>query len=502
MFSDVLTAGHGPPGCRQTTTMAEENVSCCTSTRPLNMYLHQHLQFQVQIPAVVEPLGSKPVILSPRNVTTNTPKPDLLHQPLYQARIATRTSDPKSMNSLFMDHEIGSRNPTSLSERIDQSRQRFVQSNQTASSMESIGSNPPAVIRITTSIREDRPVKQCHRTSCPILTRDTANLAQFIVSRNQDVPRRDAFTLIPDWCHLELETSMPTAVSWSLLQETPFPQTPSHHHHPQLQQMTVSYHLHHSLHPPVRSIPHHIVWLVILLLIGFYPLVLQAPGTGSERRQPHPYLQERKDFLRRSVYWSLLHLIMIQRINNDWFLPLRSTHQYRRSSLESHRIGSWLNHQFMIGTRVQRVIEIGFHQFRQLQRGFFLVVRTLRLPIRDTLLARESWQVLHQISLEGIRVLREALIILLRNTWRDRVRLLHLRNSQADFRGFWMSDRDRDLSSQVKDLMSCQCNDLGKRDLAIDTWPVNDIWRLARLLTMARWLRMIRIGKSFIMTEF
>lgn len=32
-IADVLTVGPGPPGCRQTTTMAEEIVSCCTSTR-------------------------------------------------------------------------------------------------------------------------------------------------------------------------------------------------------------------------------------------------------------------------------------------------------------------------------------------------------------------------------------------------------------------------------------------------------------------------------------
>ena len=177
----------------------------------------------------------------------------------------------------------------------------------------------------------------------------------------------------------------------------------------------------------------------------------------------------------------------------DWPLPLQFMPRYRRGSLESHRIGSWWSRRFMSGTRVQ-VIEIDFHQSRLLQRGSSQVLQTRRVHIRDTLRVRGSWRVLvDRISLEGTRVRREALRILVRSTLRDRVRRRYPRSFPADFRGSRMSHPDRDLLSPVKDLMNWRCNGLDRIGM-IDTCPVNDIWRQAHLHTMAK-LGMKRTGK-------
>jgi len=66
---DVLTAGPGPPGCRQTTTMAEEIVFCCTNIRSLSTDPHPRLPCQVrQVPAA---WGPRSVPITPTTVISN-----------------------------------------------------------------------------------------------------------------------------------------------------------------------------------------------------------------------------------------------------------------------------------------------------------------------------------------------------------------------------------------------------------------------------------------------
>lgn len=280
---------------------------------------------------------------------------------------------------------------------------------------------------------------------------------------------------------------------------------------------------------------------------GFCPPVLRAPGIGSEQLQHHLYLQERIDSHPQRDYWPLLHPFMTRRISNDtqdhplndfihqhrqfwgtykvtdvymllektpriqnmerdsqrdWSLPLQFMPQFQRGSLESHRTGSWWNRRFMSDTRVQQIIGgIGFHQSRQLQRDSSRVLQTRRVHTRGTLQARGSWRVLgDRISPGGIRVRRGVLRVLVRSTWRDRVRRRYLRSLPADFRGSRTSHPDRDLLSPVKDLMNWRCSDLDRIGV-IDTWPVKDIWLRAHLHTMEK-LEVKLTGKSIIFLCF
>ena len=52
LFTDVLTVGPGPTGCRQTMTTVEENVSCCTSIKVVNL-VNQHLPCMEPLPVVL-----------------------------------------------------------------------------------------------------------------------------------------------------------------------------------------------------------------------------------------------------------------------------------------------------------------------------------------------------------------------------------------------------------------------------------------------------------------
>ena len=296
MFPDVLTAGHGPPGCRQTTTMAEENVSCCTSTRPLSTDHLQCLRYQVQTLVLVGPLGSRPEIATPQTATINTPKVDPPYRPLRLTRTAFKTNDPRLMTTPIMDREISSKSPKRTSVITSPSPQSLVRSNQIASTQSRktrTGSRHP-IHFITTSTLEDLPVKQSRRTSWPIVTPDTASHPRSTISRCQDPFPRDMVTQIPDCYHPELETSTPTVVSWPLLRGTHFLQISSHRPHPQLQQTTASYHHRHSLHVPARSTPRLRVCLVILLLIGKHFLISTIKYFSSKlilNQQIFSYLQ-------------------------------------------------------------------------------------------------------------------------------------------------------------------------------------------------------------------
>lgn len=508
-------------------TMAEENVFCCTSTRLLNTDHLQRLQFQARIPQILEPLVSKLKTPILRTVTTSTPKFDLPHQRHSLIRSVTRINDLKPM---IMDHEIDSRNLMKISTRpIPQSHVRF---SQTAINTESFrtkkDSNPPII-----NIQGDHPVKQSHRISWPIVTQDTVNPLRFIISNLQDLFRRDMDTQIQDWCHLQMNT--PTQVSWLQPQEIHSHQIHSHHHHLQHQRTIVSCHHHHSRLVQAKNILRLRVWLVILLLIGFCPPVLRVPGIVSVQRQLHRFLQERIDFPHQNDFWFHRHQFMTQKINNvtrhhplnnylhhqfwvtykvtdaymplvkirphpnlefhqkDWYPPLLFMHQYQKDLQESLLIDIWSNRQYTNVIKLHRVIAIDLLQYHQSQKDFCRVLQIQRVHIKDILRAREFCHVLvHLISLEGIPVRKGAVMVPVRNTAKDRVHLQYPQILLVDLLDFKMLDRD--LSSQMRDSVTYQCNDMDSPGLLTDIWRLNDTWRLILLHTMAKWSA-IRIGE-------
>lgn len=499
---DVLTAGHGPPGCRQTMTMAEENVFCCTSTRMLNTDHPQRLQFQLPVPEVPDPLRSKLKTQIPRTVTTSE-----------------------------MDLEIDSKSPTKRSRKNKSNAQHKQTAINTELPRVKIVSCPPII-----NTQEDHPVKQSHRAFCPIVTRDTVNPLQFIINNLQDLFRRDMDMEIRAWRHLQMNTPTP-AVSWQQPQEIHSLQIHSRHRHPQLQRTIASCHHHRSRPAPAKSIPRLKVCLVTLLLIGCCPPVLRVPGIVSVQHQLHRFLQQKIDSPPRNDFWHRQPQFMTQRISNvtrhhppndyllphrqfweiskmtdvsmplvrtritqnlefhrkDWYPPPLYMHQYRKDLPESLPTGISSNHQYTIDIKPHRVIATDLPQYHQSRKDFYRVLQIQRVHIKDIPRAREFCPVrVHQISLGGILVRREAPMTPVRNTSSDRVRLRCLQILPVDSPD--SRTLDRDLSLPARGSTKLPCNVMVCRGLRTDICRMNDTWRLVRLHMMAKWST-IRTGE-------
>lgn len=369
MISDVLTAGPGPPGCRQTTTMAEENVSYCTNIRSLNTG-PRHLRFQDRTP-------ERPEVSVPRSVP---PAPRIvISQRRNNSKLICEQMDRMSPLAKIVTSPISPPKGTSTSimEAVNECQASRGMTNQRTSQRSTISQSPArkrvrysqvasdsAIIRIkrdsvsplcksTTSIPQGDRLRldnRCPETwFWPTVFHDSTNSPVYTVSRDCPWPRANAFnrppatsfdSIIPltSWCQPETNTRIP--ISWyRAARPVHFHQRRSPHRHHRHQRTTVSFHRR-LCHPAqARNMPRPRVWLVILLLIGFCPQVLQAPDMAAARHQLHR-CQLKNDSLRRNDYWPINNRRVpctSPRISNDTLEPVIACCPDRRRCLEVYK---------------------------------------------------------------------------------------------------------------------------------------------------------------------
>lgn len=133
-IADVLTVGPGPPGCRQTTTMAEEIVSCCTSTRSRSTD-PRHPRFPDRARRIPAAWGPRlvPVIrataLSSKHSSSNRPTCVRSRVPQANHRVKnviSRTKRPKVASMSGLEWSIGTRNPRRSLRSTSPSAERVV----------------------------------------------------------------------------------------------------------------------------------------------------------------------------------------------------------------------------------------------------------------------------------------------------------------------------------------------------------------------------------------
>lgn len=348
-ISDVLTAGPGPPGCRQTTTMAEENVSYCTNIRSLSTGPRHH-RFQDRVAERAEVSGPRSVPLAPQIVTSkrNNSKRAIYARACRAspAKIVTNRINPlKGTNTSIMESEsecqasrgtinqrISRRSTTSPSRARKLVRYSRVASG-SAITRAKRDSASPLCKRTTSSPQGERATlaKRCPKTFLSTVFHVSTSSRASTVTRGCPWPRAnvssrppppsfDSITWPTSWSTPRQATNTRTRIFWCRdarpVHSRPRRSPLRHHRHPPT---TVSSH-HHLCHPArARSTPRPRVWLVILLLIGFWPQVLQAPDMAGARHQPHR-CQLRSDSPRRNDYWPINSrrvLCTSPRISND-----------------------------------------------------------------------------------------------------------------------------------------------------------------------------------------
>lgn len=110
--------GPGPPGCRQTTTMAEEIVSCCTSTLSLNTD-PRHPRFPDRARRILAAWGPRSVPAIPATASSNkrssSNRPTCVRSRVPRASraksVTSRTNRPKAASMSGPEWSIGTRNP-------------------------------------------------------------------------------------------------------------------------------------------------------------------------------------------------------------------------------------------------------------------------------------------------------------------------------------------------------------------------------------------------------
>ena len=281
LSTDVLTAGPGPAGCRQTTTMAEENVSFCTSTQaastasPYQRLRSTEPQLAVP-PARVAPtsraVSSTATISSSSSSSTSPPLASSINKisssisndrhPKAMTNCSTHTAQPV----------LGSRS-ASRSRKVSWASTGLQGSRRALSSK--LDSHRVAARRSTIAATN----------SCPLIALISRSRAAAVAAASSPVPRRAAGATTA----AATTASTLTRASSSLPRPGPILSLRrlSLHLHPRRQPATGSS-LHHPSRPaPATSTPLHSLWLATLLLIAFCPPVLRVPGTSTGRHQPH-----------------------------------------------------------------------------------------------------------------------------------------------------------------------------------------------------------------------
>lgn len=330
--------------------MAEENVSYCTNIRSLSTGPRHH-RFQDRVAERVEVSGPRSVPLAPQIVTNkrNNSKRTIYARACRASpiKIVTNRINPlKGTSTSIMESgsecqaSRGTINQrTSRRSTTSPSRARkLVRYSRVASDSAIIrakrDSASPLCKRITSSPQGERATlaKRCPKTFLSTVFHvSTSSQASTVTSRDCPWPRAnvsnrppppsfDSITWPTSWSTPPRATNTRTRIFWCRdarpVHSRPRRSPLRHHRHPPT---TVSSHHHLCRLAQARSTPRPRVWLVILLLIGFWPQVLQAPDMAGARHQPHR-CQLRNDSPRRNDYWPINSrrvLCTSPRISND-----------------------------------------------------------------------------------------------------------------------------------------------------------------------------------------
>lgn len=106
-FADVLTVGPGPPGCRQTTTMAEEIVFCCTNIRSLSTGL-RHPRFPDRTRRVPAAWGPRLDSVTPMTALSSKRSSSSSNRRICVRAQAPRTSWARSVINRISRHKATS----------------------------------------------------------------------------------------------------------------------------------------------------------------------------------------------------------------------------------------------------------------------------------------------------------------------------------------------------------------------------------------------------------